>query len=1002
MVMPPSLRAQLDQLRSRLWNLKTGAALSVISLAGCAGYLVVFLSDRVWDSPRAARLGLWISLVGGTAVLLAWLLSRWIIPYRKDLALGRYVKRARPRLGDRLLGALELLQGGGVAAGDSPELRRAALEQVAKDMAKTNLQETLSARQVRRLGFAAATVLFALIGLAMLWPQACGNALIRFAVPWAAMDRYTFTRLETPPPRLVVAHGEPFEYVARVHSESRWHPSIAASQVGQQRVSAERQDEGYRLRFPALTERTKLRISLGDASAELDVVPLFRPGLSSLKAKHTLPEYLGYEPQEIDMLAGAVTVVEGSRLALQGSATRALREMTTQPKATQEPLLLGQEFRLGEYALDSGSIELRLSWRDVEGLAGSEPRLLRMDTKPDAPPRVAFTSQSGGELLVLEDEALEFDLRAEDDFGVKEMGLRWDLPTSEGAKGQFRSAPMVRGEMKAKKLVGQALFSPKQLGIGPGQISLRAYSLDYKAGREPSLSSARTLRVLDQAQHAKLVQERFSEMRHEMEQLTRAEEENRRKIEDLKSAEADAKRQALAASTQAAQRATEQWKALNAKARVLMQSAARNASIDPSVMHSWGELSQAMGSLAAQDLPVVELALRQASQASASGDGQEAQRQVEQAMLAEDAALEKMRQLAGQGQVIEQQLEASTFVNRLRRAADVEAKISVNLRENLAQTIGLLPEEAPPEVSTRVLGIGQQHQRNQADVSALRSDLSFFQQRVQRPAFVNLAKEMESSGIEPALSRLTDRVLVNQAARAALEAERWAAQLQAWANLLAPANESGSIEGDAGPKVDFALMLEIARLVQREVEIRRQTRLLEQDKARNPGHLAQARHLGGEQAELAKTTGGLLFHYASSQAAGALRNATTIMGEVTKLLNEGETGGPSLAAETEVIELLGDAGQSLNVGAKKAPAAQAMQEMMAQLQIGNNAGGNPTGALSSTANQIVVGESSAEVSKERRVDKAGGAALEEYPEEFREALGSYFERMEKRYKETPP
>ena len=64
------------------------------------------------------------------------------------------------------------------------------------------------------------------------------------------------------------------------------------------------------------------------------------------------------------------------------------------------------------------------TWRDELGLSAKEPFVLRVNAVDDEAP-VIFCNQLQREQVVLSTDVLQFDVRAEDDFGVERIGLQW-------------------------------------------------------------------------------------------------------------------------------------------------------------------------------------------------------------------------------------------------------------------------------------------------------------------------------------------------------------------------------------------------------------------------------------------------------------------------------------------------------------------------------------------------------------------------------------------------
>src|ERR1041385_5466977 len=182
--LPEDLRAQFERLERRLFRVETGALVAG-TVAGLAGsYLLVFASDRIWDSPMWLR---GTAFVGGAAVL-GWFgtrwLKRWILKRRTQKDLAAIVQRRFQRLGDRLLGIVELSSEEKHLHGFSPELYRAAIRQVAAESAQYDFTEAVP----RALFSRASRLAYLGAGLAaltvLMFPEASLNAAARAAGPW--------------------------------------------------------------------------------------------------------------------------------------------------------------------------------------------------------------------------------------------------------------------------------------------------------------------------------------------------------------------------------------------------------------------------------------------------------------------------------------------------------------------------------------------------------------------------------------------------------------------------------------------------------------------------------------------------------------------------------------------------------------------------------------------------------------------------------------------------
>ena len=99
-------------------------------------FLVMFLIDRLWDTPASIRVLLFLSAwAGAAAVPLAF--YRWVWRNRRPEQLARLLGRKHPQIGDQLLGVIELVRSDAEQA-RSRALCAAAIEQVAHDARRRN------------------------------------------------------------------------------------------------------------------------------------------------------------------------------------------------------------------------------------------------------------------------------------------------------------------------------------------------------------------------------------------------------------------------------------------------------------------------------------------------------------------------------------------------------------------------------------------------------------------------------------------------------------------------------------------------------------------------------------------------------------------------------------------------------------------------------------------------------------------------------------------------
>jgi hypothetical protein len=169
--------------------------------------------------------------------------------------------------------------------------------------------------------------------------------------------------------------------------------------------------------------------------------------------------------------------------------------------------------------------------------------------------------------------------------------------------------------------------------------------------------------------------------------------------------------------------------------------------------------------------------------------------------------------------------------------------------------------------------------------------------------------------------------------------------------------------------------------------------------------------LADEQDELSADVQQLIIEQTVPQVIELLGQVEDIMDEATDKLAEADTGGETIAAQTEIIEKIHAAAkqkQSQGGGGKSGGAMMDMMErMMGKNPDGegkgkngkpkdDGGGGGMTGG-SDTGNEAAGGETGGKT-EQRRVPKAAGNAGQEIPSEFKKALDAYNRGVEQKLK----
>lgn len=616
--LPQGLRWQLGAFRRRVWALKSVEAACAAAFGVLAAFLLLYGLDRLWDTPHWPRAVLFaLAVIAIAGVPLAF--YRWVWRQRRLDQLARLLARKHPRVGDQLLGVIELAESDTEQA-RSRRLCEAAIEQVAEDAKSRDLADAVPNPRHRPWAALATAALAGTVTLCVLYPDATRNAWARLLAPWKAVPRYTFAAVNPLPERVVVPHGEPFTITATLAEGSAWHPSQGIARLGSKAVGARLEAGRYAFALPPQIDAGTLEIRVGDSLQRLRVEPTLRPELTSVMAVVNLPAYLERpKPEHKDVRGGNISLVRGSQARFAATASRALAHARVdgQPRAFSGATVSSPPLAI------EGSRKLVFSWRDRLGLSGKEPFTLTIHGRDDENPTVACEGLPR-QKVVLDSEQLSFQVRAQDDFGIKRVGLEW-----RGIDDQLLSAPaegekyLAAGGSEKTLLEAAGTFSAKSLGIDPQPIQLRIFAEDYFPGRERTYSPAYTLYILNLEQHAIWLTEQLSKWHRKSLEVRDREMrllETNKQIRDLPPEELDRPETRKRIENQAAaERANgRRLSSLVTSGEDLVQQAMRNPEFGVGHLEKWAEMLQILKDISANRMPSVADLLDQGARAPVS------------------------------------------------------------------------------------------------------------------------------------------------------------------------------------------------------------------------------------------------------------------------------------------------------------------------------------------------------------------------------------------------
>lgn len=1023
--LPESLVAQLRSYESRLKRMETIAAIA----GGFAGlfvtYVLLFVADRFVNTPIAAR----VVLTATGAVLAAMFAQSWarywLWTRRGPGQLAKLLQGHFRGLGDRLQGVIELTETEQLPENISPALLRAAVRQVAEESGRCNFEDAVPTRPARRWALAAAAVTALAAAPFLVAPKAATNAAQRWAMPWAEIERFTFTTVEQLPSDLYVAHGEKFELAVGLRADAQWKPGSATAQIGEQeKLTAAVAESRAVFGFPGQTRDGVIALRVGDYLKDITLHPLHRPELKELAARVKLPEYLGYPEQRVALHGSSGEFLEGSSVAFEGGIARGMgRGEIASADFTWPAVAEGNLFRTPSIPLTGLGSEVRFTWADIHGLAPVQPYTMRVSTGKDAEPRIEVQNLET-EIAILPYEEVQFVVAASDDFGLKETWLSWELrkvgqkPEAEKVKAKGLSVsslwedwkkdnkiaekpkyetPRVAGGQKMKESVRPMRWAPADWNVPEDSVvELVANALDFFPERKPSQSWKFTIFVLSPEKHAERIRERMDNVLKQLDERIRDEErqmEEAKEIAQRKDADSEKAGDDIKRAEAGEKQNAEELKKLVAQMQDIMKDALRNKEIQSDTIKEYSDIAKKLGEEAnpAQQKASESLAKAGQSPQSRNAEMKEAQDQ-------QQKALDAMREAANKMQTANQNLFARNFYNRLRHAASQEFKISDGLKKLAKLTVGLKPDEIGDGEKKEFNSVAGNQDGAVKDVDSIQNDMTAFLRRVPNEKYETVVKEMEDTKVVSELGELAGFVRANLGLKSVGKAKTWGDQINKWADAIQSECNCKGGEGEQDPD-EMELMIAMVRAAVAQDTIRDQTSELEKTKAAD-NYPTEATKVSGVQSGLAgsvkKLTEEPKFAKFMQKFGPLLDKVGELMTESAGELKTPKTDETVAQLHGTIIELLVPPDKK---GGKPNPQSQQMQKMMQQMMQqmakGKKPGKNASQNASSLAGTPADGASGRTKANARVVDKSGGASSAgEWPEEFRDALQSFIQAVE--------
>jgi hypothetical protein len=803
-ISPGGVSAVVDRVARRLHRsvLLAAALWTGVALAS------ILLTAWLWAGPEGWSQGSWgpllldvfllAALVAGASLLLR-IRRRWLAEAR----IARCVEDAAGLHPGTVVGSLELARS--LPVGVSAGLARHAEQSLLRRL--DHPEDHLAGPMRRPI---AGWTRGALAGLAV-----CAPALVLAAVlapsrslsAWSGLSSPVFLLappslppIEVTPGDREVLRGEAAQVSVRAPGRTRvtlhWQ---TAGEVPRSSATAVDADERATFDFPAVTAPVRYWAAAPDGarSDEFHLTPIDPLFVSDLRLVLEFPEHTSRLPEEHRGDVAALSMPAGTRIRVDGRASRELGEGALGLRGGSEVEALTVT-RAGFSAswVPRASGVWEWSFRDADGApAELVPRPLEITLVPDAPPLVWFSYPG-------EDGTLPMTLRqplvieVEDDYGVAAMELI-AYRLSGGERGEdVVQAMEIAG---ARRAVARPVLDLGSWGLLPGdEIRYRARVTDNAPSAQTAVTQEWVLRMPGAGELRRGAQETLEEATRRIEELAREAEraaEQTRSLERQAAAERGAQQRGRTGGASGQEsggfqqredvrQALERQEGLSSELDALreqlqaMSEAMREAGLaDPGLRSDLEELQRLLEEISS---PELRERLREMNRALEGMDAQRAQEMLARLSESQDAFREM--------------LESS--IERFRRAAvEQDFRATTSEAEELARLERALAD------ALREGGDTELRAQQQADIQRRAEDVDAAMQALEE-RLAQLGEEQAAAGVEEgreraaearqAMARAEQQARAGQNQQAGEQADRAASAMQRAAEDLRDARQGMS------------------------------------------------------------------------------------------------------------------------------------------------------------------------------------------------------------------
>ncbi len=340
------------------------------------------------------------------------------------------------------------------------------------------------------------------------------------------------------------------------------------------------------------------------------------------------------------------------------------------------------------------------------------------------------------------------------------------------------------------------------------------------------------------------------------------------------------------------------------------------------------------------------------------------------------------------------ELENSTFVKRLKAAAEVERQLASRVNSLVGSAFGRAANLVDPKDHEGILQLSSPLERAAENLERIQRDLEAYQRDNPAAAREEVLSEMKSLDALTKLKEMPLRLARNLRGDTLNRLDFWADTLDRWAEELAgPGKPGGGSSEDEKPRdrLPPAILLEILRIIYDQIDLRDETRTLsqiapqEEDAKQDFQERAAAQAV--QQMSIQQRTLNTISDIRAIPAGAdkfkeelqKLNKAVQHMDDASAMLVDGSVTDEIVSAQTAAIEALIESRRSGGGGGGG----------------GSSGGGSMAGGSTSRQPLDLVGPASDRTAKNRprQTGEGTGKTGRVLPEEYREGLDAFLNKL---------